>query len=214
MLDGFAVRPIDTVSAATLGHDVLVMAQPRLLSPDELVALDAWVRGGGRVLIFADPNLAWPSLYPLGDRRRAPPITLLDPLLRHWGLTLEAGDTVPARHDLDGFGVATVAAGHWRTPQDCTSPEPVVADCRIGKGRAILVADADMLDMRLVEETQAENRQWFQSTIDALSGRAPESPNHRIIWTVAILAAATTILGAILWRRRKKPEQRRNNRVE
>ena len=34
---------------------LLVLAQPRPLSPEENVALDAWVRGGGRLLLFADP---------------------------------------------------------------------------------------------------------------------------------------------------------------
>ena len=39
------------------GLSELVIAQPRALSPAENVALDNWVRGGGRLLLLADP--AW-----------------------------------------------------------------------------------------------------------------------------------------------------------
>ena len=85
----FRVKPLDVLTAdAIRPFKLLMLAQPRGLSPEELVAIDAWVRVGGRLLVFADPVLNWPSSYPMGDRRRAPPVTLLDPLFKHWGLDL------------------------------------------------------------------------------------------------------------------------------
>lgn len=137
MLDGIDVRPIDLVSAKALGADLLVVAQPRAMAPPELVALDAWVREGGRALIFADPRLDWPSLYPLGDPRRAPPVTLLDPLFNHWGVRLNLGEG---------------SSGRWeRGP--CLAIDAVSIDCRIGRGRVLMIADADVLDSRTGDKT-------------------------------------------------------------
>ncbi len=205
LLDGLSMRAIDAVTVPGLGHDVLVIAQPRLLAPQDLVALDVWMRSGGRAVLFTDPHLVWPSAYPLGDPRRAPPITLLDPLLAHWGLDLLPGDEDVAVHDLAAGKLATLAAGRWRIPAWCTAPDPLIADCRIGKGRAILVADADLLDTRLVEATGAANRQWLESTIDDLAGRAPDSPRWWHHERIGIAAAAAALITAILWRWRRKP---------
>lgn len=147
--------PVDILDADTLHRgQTLLLIQPHVLSASELVALDRWVRAGGMVLIFADPALAWPSDLPLGDPRRAPPVTLLDPLLTHWGLALTTDDdeaSVARTVPIGGRRIQVVAAGRWRT----TSPGCSVADqglvvrCKIGRGRAILVADADLLDDRL-----------------------------------------------------------------
>jgi hypothetical protein len=208
MLDGLNVRPIDIVSAQTLGQDVLVMAQPRLLSPDELVALDQWVRGGGRVLIFADPQLEWPSRYPLGDRRRAPPVTLLDPLLAHWGLVLDLASAGDSAHVLDGQNVVMVSAGRWTVPPGCSAPDPAMIDCRIGKGRAILIADADVLDARVMTATGSANQRWFASMIDELSGRSRDSS---LAWWPIVASIVLICAGfgaAFLWRRSRKSEHR------
>ena len=48
------------------------MAHPLAQPAEDLVALDDWVRGGGRVLLLADPMLEWPSKRPLGDPLRPP----------------------------------------------------------------------------------------------------------------------------------------------
>ena len=149
----FRVRPIDYLDEASLrGARLLLLAQPRALAPTELAALDAWVRRGGRVLVLADPDLVWPSRLPLGDVGRAPPASLLSPLLDHWGLTLEAA---PARQVriayLDGGErmrrLALDAPGRWRaTGPACRVAEiDYLATCAIGAGRALLVADADLL---------------------------------------------------------------------
>jgi hypothetical protein len=68
-------------------------------------------------------------------------------LLAHWGLRLDApeqhgdvermlsGRTVTARSPGELYGSCAVSKDHF------------VADCRLGHGRAIVVADADFLDV-------------------------------------------------------------------
>ena len=142
------VRPVDLLdTAAFTGTDILLLAQPRILGAQELVDLDAWVRRGGHALIFADPELVWPSALPMGDPRRAPPVTLLDPLFTHWGITL-APDAAQAAADVDGQAVWPDRRGRWITFPAACQPmaDALILSCTIGKGRALLVADADLLD--------------------------------------------------------------------
>jgi ABC-type uncharacterized transport system len=146
---------LDTVST-------LLMIQPPSLSPHDLVALDDWVRRGGQAIILADPDLIWPSSLPLGDRRRAPVTSLLDPLFGHWGVKLEGsltGAPVVGSGTLGGKTVRTVSAGHWSvTGSDCIVGDAgLTATCSIGKGRAFLVADADLADPRLWTESGQDN---------------------------------------------------------
>ena len=83
---------------------LLLMAQPQAQTAENLVALDAWVRGGGRLLLLADPMLEWPSKRPLGDRTRPPPMFMDTGLLAHWGLRLDAPDERgPQRPRLGGL---------------------------------------------------------------------------------------------------------------
>ena len=75
-------------SEALADADLALLIQPRALPPQALVALDGYVRGGGRLLLFADPQLEWPSRHGLGDPRGPVRSTLISPLLAHWGLEL------------------------------------------------------------------------------------------------------------------------------
>ena len=86
--DDYAVRPVDGPEQLTpLG--LLLAIQPQALTAERLVALDRWVREGGRLVLLADPQLDWESSRPLGDRFR-PPYAFPDTgLLTHWGLALE-----------------------------------------------------------------------------------------------------------------------------
>ncbi|MES2300508.1 MAG: ABC transporter [Pseudomonadota bacterium] len=130
----------------------LVIAQPRPLSPDENVALDAWVRSGGRLLMFADPMLTQESAYSLGDRRRPQDVVLLSPILSRWGLELRFDDMQPGGLrenagegvDVDLPGQFTVVGGGVGA-QCRIGAEALVARCSVGKGRAIIVADAAVL---------------------------------------------------------------------
>lgn len=150
----FAPRPVDYLDEAALASArLLLLAQPRLLAPEELVAIDAWIRRGGRALILADPALEWPGALPLGDARRPVSSSLLGPLLRHWGVALAAGRPGPAVEEIDtGRGVrrlAMLAPGRFEAAGPQCAPEAdFVLRCRIGAGEAILVADADLLHDR------------------------------------------------------------------
>lgn len=90
------LHPLDTVTDGLPRDALLVLAQPRPLSPQENVALDRWVRAGGRVLLFADPLLTAPTRYALGDPRRPQDTVLLSPILARWGLRLEFDEAQPA----------------------------------------------------------------------------------------------------------------------
>jgi hypothetical protein len=152
----YDITPIDDLEAwAPKPKQMLLLAQPRAFAPRELVRLDNWVRQGGIVLILADPALQWGSLYPLGDKRRPLFTSMLSPLFTHWGLelVLPLEDEVPASMRKIGvFNIRTVTVGEWLPKASSAGSRCAIlargllADCRIGKGRAVLVADADFLD--------------------------------------------------------------------
>ncbi len=183
LAETFTVTPIDLADDQTLQRfHLLMLAQPSALSGAELVAIDGWVRAGGRVLVFADPVLTWPSRFALGDPRAAPAVTLLDPLLTRWGLQLVAPPR-PAEQgrddvddvDLAGGIVAVSAAGAWRS---ATKACEVVngglrATCRIGEGRAELVADADVLDLETLGDGGTGNANVIASLLKNLSAGLP-----------------------------------------
>lgn len=147
----YVLRPLDTLSPEGLaGLDYLLLAQPRALSPEENVALDSWVREGGRLLLFADPLLTGESRFAIGDRRRPQDVILLSPILGHWGLRLEfdedqPGDVAvttgdpPIPVNLPGRFVATGGC--------VTESDGVLARCSIGRGKVLALADAAVLDL-------------------------------------------------------------------
>jgi ABC-type uncharacterized transport system len=167
----FDIRAIDMVSAKTLGRDIAILAQPRRLSPLELVAFDKWVRRGGRTMIFADAELLGSSSYPLGDNRRAPPVTLLDPLFKHWGVDLDDSDKVIRTTAVGGTKIAFAGAASWTFGSNCTAIIPEAIECRIGKGRVMMIGDADMLDARLWQEQGADNPTWIAAQLDRLTAK-------------------------------------------
>lgn len=150
----FDVRPIDDALALARGKPArLLLAQPRALAPAELVAVDAWVRDGGQALLLVDPLLRWPSALPWGDRRRAPSVSLLGPLLAHWGVRLAAPTQGGEERRLlsDGRLLTLLAASRFESEgSSCWSEsDGLILHCAIGRGRVVLVADADLIDDRL-----------------------------------------------------------------
>lgn len=152
------VRPISVTSPAELGRrGLLLMAHPLAQTPENLVALDAWVRGGGRVLLLADPMLEWPSSRPLGDPLRPAPMFSDTGLLARWGLRLDAPDaTGPKTQKLAGLEVLTASPGtlHGRCR---IAANRLMADCAVGKGRAIVVADADFIGVEQLDGPVGNN---------------------------------------------------------
>jgi hypothetical protein len=144
----FEVQPVDGPEQLAPGG-LLLAVQPQALTAERLVALDRWVRNGGRLLLLADAHLSFESERPLGDRFR-PPYSYADTgLLDHWGLELtEERDTRLEQVEVDlGGGTATSIAGVGRLELrkgSCTlSPTAAAARCALGRGQVIVVADAD-----------------------------------------------------------------------
>jgi hypothetical protein len=154
----YRIVPISVTDPKELAKGrLLLMAHPRAQPAEDLVALDDWVRGGGRVLLLADPMLEWPSERPLGDPTRPPPMFMDTGLLAHWGLRLdppaERGER-PAK--LGGYDVLSASPGQL-FGRCAISADRLVAHCRIGKGRATIVADADLLDVAHLGSRAAHN---------------------------------------------------------
>ena len=122
------------------------MAQPRALTPAQLVAIDQWVRDGGAALVLADPLLRWPSDLPLGDRRRAPAASLLQPLLGHWGFRSSAIKSEEIRHFAHD-GMLITLSGMRAYPT--TEKDGIVQRKQMGQGAALAMGDADPIDDRL-----------------------------------------------------------------
>ena len=145
----YQVKPIDLPSQLPEAA-LLLAAQPRALPAEELVALDAWVRRGGRLVLLADPMLDWPSGLPLGDPRRAPVAFADTGLLQHWGLRLDAPDERgPRQLSLEGRAVLVASPGSLvRTGGACeVGNQGLAARCTIAKGRVRVIADADFVNL-------------------------------------------------------------------
>ncbi|VVS97548.1 conserved exported hypothetical protein [Erythrobacter sp. EC-HK427] len=146
------LAPLDYLSADALApHTMLLLAQPRGLTGEENVALDSWVRAGGRLLLFADPMMTGESRFGLGDRRRPQDTVLLSPILNHWGLQLRFDDSQAegVRHSgFDGTQVPVNLAGEFAATGDgCTlEHHAVIARCTLGEGEVLAIADSAMLD--------------------------------------------------------------------
>lgn len=153
-----AVVPLDRLasdggSAPLDAVTLLVMAQPRPLAPDENVALDEWVRGGGGVLLFADPMLTAHSAFALGDPRRPQDTVLLSPILARWGLRLEFDEAQPPgerRADMLGMAAPVDLPGRFAAADGAGAcvilSSGLVARCAVGRGRIVAVSDAALLD--------------------------------------------------------------------
>ena len=146
----YNVVPIGVADAASLsGQRLLLMAHPRAQPAEALVELDHWVRGGGRLLLLADPMLDWHSERPLGDRLRPPPAFADTGLLAHWGLRLERAGGATGRRLGNGEPdhCRLLAGPAGRASAAHAGRAGFVARCRIGKGAATVIADADFLNV-------------------------------------------------------------------
>ena len=172
--------PLDVLDGQLAGYEKLVLAQPRALSPAENVALDDWVRSGGHLLLFTDPMLTGHSEFAFGDRRRPEAIGMLSPILARWGLEMQFDEAGPANSRLveleslsavvpvsqPGHLVARENAG-GAAGQCGISSESLLADCVIGQGRVLVLADATLLEHG---EDAAENP--GKAAFEALLNRA------------------------------------------
>lgn len=168
----YRVEPIAAAEPAALAKgNLLLMAHPRAQPAELLVALDDWVRRGGKLLLLADPKLDWPSQRPLGDVLRPPPYFADTGLLVHWGLALEGPGGPEQSVDVAGRRVMTDSPGRLRPTggQCAVSPTGFFARCRIGRGIAVVVADADFLNPTAAAE--GDNFDFLIAELDSLSSR-------------------------------------------
>jgi hypothetical protein len=163
--------------------------------------------------------LFWPSELALGDIRRPPAIGLLGPLLTHWGLQLEPPQDRKAVVAHPGPGkrrLAMFAPGRFASSGGSCVVDPLghLARCKLGKGQAILLADADMMHDRLwvgrgpdgaerharisdnplliadwLDELSGSKRQRAAAAVEWMSG-APSGPRALMLALLLILAAA------------------------
>lgn len=143
----YSVEPIAIADSASLaGHGLLLMAHPRAQTAEALVALDRWVRRGGRVLLLADPLLEWESARPFGDPLRPPPGFADTGLLAHWGLRLEPPATRGQLDEkVDGVAVRFLSPGTVKGRGFAMLAGGRVARGMVGRGRVTVIADADWL---------------------------------------------------------------------
>lgn len=180
MAQGHDLVVADVLDAQALsGAAMMILVQPRALTPQEFVAIDDFVRAGGRLLLFADPMLEWSGHSGLGDPTGPLRSALVSPLLAHWGLELidpqidsvRAGDS----------GALLVHPGQFAELPGKIGDAPCriaadghIARCKIGEGRALLVADADLLDPALISDSGDSgraNRQMVHDIIRELAAR-------------------------------------------
>jgi hypothetical protein len=163
----FALVPLDTLSpipalssgAAEVdplaGLDRLAIIQPRGLSPADNVALDRWVRAGGRLLLVLDPALTGEYAVAIGDPRRPVDTALIPPVVARWGMEVgfdegQSPAVVTAR--LDGAALPMVQAGRIALADaGLESPCSLLADgaaarCARGNGQVTLIADAALFE--------------------------------------------------------------------
>ena len=164
--------PISVSSGAELSRGrLLLMAHSAAQTPENLVALDHWVRSGGRILLLADPALEWPSERPLGDPLRPSPMFMDTGLLAHWGLRLETPET-PGETERTIGGRTVTAVSPGRLSGRCMiDRDGFVARCRIGKGRAVVVADADFLEAEHRSGEQADSSAALVAELVRLESR-------------------------------------------
>ncbi|KPF61932.1 hypothetical protein [Porphyrobacter sp. AAP60] len=136
------------------GLDRLAVIQPRGLSPADNVALDEWVRAGGRLLLVLDPALTGEYDLALGDPRRPVDNALIPPVVALWGLAVSFDEAQEA-------AVVGAMMGKTRLPLALagkvaiTDPgaaacrlaaKDAVALCKVGEGQVTLIADAAVFE--------------------------------------------------------------------
>ena len=147
----------DTAETDPLAEiEYLAIIQPRGLSPSDNVALDAWVRAGGRLLLVLDPQLTGEYELPLGDPRRPNDIALNYPVLARWGLRGDfSGEQTEIRYaELPSTAIPVLMAQEIeideasRSGQNCsTDPTRLIAQClAIGEGAVTLLGDAAIFE--------------------------------------------------------------------
>ena len=187
LAQNYDMQPIDDLRRLdAMAPDILLLIQPRALGPQENVAVDKWVRGGGRMMLLTDPMLHRESRFPKGDNRAPLYVGLASPLLNHWGieltLPLDEAEPIVSRvvneHTID---TATPGAFVYKdATAQTTAPcrikdDGFMAQCDFGAGRAVVIADADFIDPRFWDSgglmSSDDGIVMLESQLQALTAR-------------------------------------------
>lgn len=199
-----SVTLLDSVPSGGPATERLLMIQPRALTGEEMVALDGWVRRGGRAAVLDDPQLDWPSEGPLGAPGGPLGTSLLDPLMTHWGVRLElpaSGRAVPKTVALNGGTLILPSPGFYtRLSPACTLLlNGRAARCAVGEGQVLMIADADWVDPR---------RWWDQPRTPEVLGQAiatgefrPQLRNGSALW-LGLVLLLVGVIAAVIERKR------------
>lgn len=155
----YRLKPVDMLGAIDgrdplTGIDRLMVVQPRALSPQDNLALDRWVMGGGHLFLALDPLLTGQYSIPLGDPRHPVAVGLIPPVIERWGMELRFDETQPlAVRDVDagGIDIPVAMAGEIHplpgSGSGCTiDASRILATCTLGKGRVTILADAALFE--------------------------------------------------------------------
>ncbi len=125
---------LDTVPADV---DVLMVAHPQKLPEKTQYAIDQYVLGGGKALVFVDPNSETQQMHPSQLNPPGMPLDSdLDRLFKAWGVAMEpkmvAGDRRAARRVNAGTGQRVVAMDYvaWLALDETNlnHDDPITAD--------------------------------------------------------------------------------------
>ncbi len=111
----YDIKDLSTeLDAVPTDVDVLMVAHPQSLPAKTLYAIDQYVLGGGKALVFVDPNSETQQMHPSQLNPPGMPLdSNLDPLFKAWGVEMEpkmvAGDRHAARRVNAGTGQRVVA---------------------------------------------------------------------------------------------------------
>jgi ABC-type uncharacterized transport system involved in gliding motility auxiliary subunit len=117
--------------------DVLMVAHPQKLPEKTQYAIDQYVLGGGKALVFVDPNSETQQMHPSQLNPPGMPLDSdLDKLFKAWGVEMEpkmvAGDRHAARRVNAGTGQRVVAMDYvaWLALDDTNlnHDDPITAD--------------------------------------------------------------------------------------
>ncbi len=112
--DDVEMLPPDA-DAIPAGTDVLMLVHPQNLPPKSLFAIDQFVLGGGKAVVFVDPMS---ELQSRGGERSKAPDSDLAPLFKAWGLQMLPNVVAADRRDARRVVVPTAGRGSAGQPMD------------------------------------------------------------------------------------------------
>ena len=156
------------------GMERLLVVQPRAVGSADNVALDQWVRDGGKLLYALDPMLAGQYGVRWGDPAHPIVHALVPPVFARWGLEVQFIEAQPfALRELDypAGRLPVVMTGEFLVSKPSSNSseddiatrgecellaEGAIARCQVGRGRVTAIADAALFEMPKADDRARE----------------------------------------------------------